>query len=56
MSKEEWETIQEVLSLDPRPAYKKDSDQVYGMSYGRWDLHFKIREDRVLLVGIAELL
>jgi len=38
-----------VLSHDPRPSYKKDSDRVYGLGFAGWDIRFTVK-DQVLRV------
>ena len=30
--------LKEVLAQDPRPQYKEESDKVYGMEFGRYDV------------------
>lgn len=42
-------TVWEVLSQDPRAAYHKKPDYVYGMSFGCYDIRFTV-EDAVLTV------
>ena len=34
--------ITEILSNDPRPSYKDDGDMEYGMSYGKYNISFKV--------------
>ncbi len=42
-------SAKEVLQQDPRAAYNKKSDYVYGMSFGGYDIRFVV-EDNVLTV------
>lgn len=42
-------TVLEVLSQDPRAAYNKKPDYVYGMSYAGYDIRFVV-ENHVLIV------
>lgn len=42
-----------VLEQDPRPSYKKDGDEEYGMTFARLEIHFKV-EDGVLTVTAVE--
>ena len=44
---EKLETLKEVLSLDPRGAYEKQPDYVYGMNFAGFDVRFKIINDVV---------
>ena len=34
--------IKEILSNDPRPSYKDDGEMEYGMSYGQYNISFKV--------------
>ena len=38
-----------VLSHDPRPSYQKDSDRIYGLSFGGFNIRFTVR-DKILTV------
>ena len=38
------EALLGVLSHDPRPAYQKDSDRVYGLTFGGYDVRFTVKE------------
>ena len=31
-----------VLSCDPRPRYQNDPDRVYGMTFARWEIRFRV--------------
>ncbi|WKT74228.1 tRNA (N6-threonylcarbamoyladenosine(37)-N6)-methyltransferase TrmO [Acinetobacter variabilis] len=44
--------LEEVLSLDPRPAYQDDQERVYGMKFADLDVRFLVRE---LSVYISEI-
>ena len=46
------ETLTGVLSLDPRPAYHRDPDRVYGFRYGDVEVRFRVKEDRVEVVDL----
>ena len=39
---EKREALLAVLANDPRPGYQKDPERKYGMSFGSWDIHFKV--------------
>ena len=43
------ETIINLLSQDPRPAYHNDPEKVYGVTYGGQNIRFKV-EDNILKV------
>lgn len=49
------ETITDLLAHDPRPSYQNDSDRIYGMSYGKHDIRFRVVGNTLTVVEIAEL-
>lgn len=42
----------ETLKHDPRPSYQNDSEKVYGMSYGEFQVKFKVNENELTIVDI----
>lgn len=46
------EEISEVLSTDPRPAYQKDPDRIYRMSYADYEVCFSVSEDCIHVSNI----
>jgi tRNA-Thr(GGU) m(6)t(6)A37 methyltransferase TsaA len=51
---ESREALQAVLADDPRPAYQKDPERIYGMPFGKQDIHFRVEEDRLIVCGITD--
>lgn len=47
---EKRESLLGVLAEDPRPAYQKDPERIYGMPFGLWDVRFRVDENGVLTV------
>ena len=41
-----------VLAQDPRPQYQHDPERVYGMSFGVWEVRFRVEEDRLEVLEI----
>ena len=41
--------LEEVLSLDPRPAYQDQPDKEYGMPFEGGEVHFRVEEDTLTL-------
>lgn len=39
------EQIEEILSLDPRPSYQSDKEKLYGLSYGGWNIRFRVDDN-----------
>ena len=48
-TKEQLAALKEALSYDPRPGYQSDPDRVYGFSYGKYDIRFRV-DGRTALV------
>jgi tRNA-Thr(GGU) m(6)t(6)A37 methyltransferase TsaA len=43
-----------VLEQDPRPTYQKDSDRVYGMTFGGYDVKFTVKDGVLTVVNVEE--
>ncbi len=53
---DDLKALRRILELDPRPQYHKDPERVYGVSFGGYDVRFKVSCEGVLeVVGIVEL-
>ena len=50
---EKRQALLEVLSHDPRPSYQKDSERVYGMEFGGFNIRFTIHEHILTVVEIT---
>ena len=50
---EKQKALMDVLSHDPRPSYQSDSDRIYGLSFGGWNIRFTV-QDSVLTVTSAD--
>ncbi len=53
LSQAQCRIIEQLLALDPRPAYQDDANRVYGMRYGQLNVLFSIAEDGVHIKSIA---
>ncbi|MCR5018319.1 MAG: tRNA (N6-threonylcarbamoyladenosine(37)-N6)-methyltransferase TrmO [Bacteroidales bacterium] len=42
-SAEQLRALEQILSLDPRPAYQDDETRTYGLAYEGYDVHFNIK-------------
>lgn len=49
------EALVEVLGLDPRPSYHDDPLREYGMSFGRFNVRFKVMGDTLTIVSVDKL-
>lgn len=46
------ETVKAVLAQDPRAAYNKQPDYIYGMSFGGYDIRFKVEEEKLFVCDV----
>ena len=46
------EALIQVLEGDPRPAYQKDPERIYGMPFAGMDVHFRVQEEVLHVCGI----
>lgn len=51
-STEEWEGLEKVLALDPRPSYHHDPSRVYGMPFAGHDVRFRVEETVLTVVEV----
>ena len=49
---EKREALLAVLANDPRPGYQKDPERKYGMSFGSWDIHFKVDGEQLQVLEV----
>ncbi len=42
----------QVLAGDPRPAYQNDENRIYKMSYADYEIHFKVKEQKLTVIEI----
>lgn len=48
------EALTGVLALDPRPSYHDDPERVYGMRFGGYEIHFRVRDGLLSVLDAAE--
>ena len=48
------ESLNKLLSNDPRPHYQNDPDRIYGMAYAGYNVKFKVIDDEVIVVEIKK--
>ncbi len=49
----ERQALQEILALDPRPAYQDTPDKVYGMIFEKRDVRFCVKDNVLTVIGVA---
>ena len=47
-------SVLEVLSLDPRAAYNKKPEYIYGMSFAGYDIRFTVRNDVLTVIEVVD--
>ena len=48
------EALLGVLAQDPRPQYQNDPERVYGMSFGGWDVKFRVKDGVLTVLSLAK--
>lgn len=46
------DALVEILREDPRPAYQKDPERIYGLPFAGMDVHFRVKGDTLTVCGI----
>lgn len=46
---EKLNVLCQILAQDPRPHYQHDENRVYGIQFGGYDVHFSVKNDKLLL-------
>ena len=54
LTEEEKRALEEILSLDPRPAYQEDPERLYGMSFGSYGVKFRVEGQRLIVCSITQ--
>lgn len=44
-----------LLEQDPRPSYQEDAERVYGMTYGAWDVRFRVKDGTLSVIEVKEV-
>ncbi|MBR6477193.1 MAG: tRNA (N6-threonylcarbamoyladenosine(37)-N6)-methyltransferase TrmO [Lachnospiraceae bacterium] len=53
LPKEKRDAAVAVLAQDPRAAYQKQPDYVYGMGFAGWDIRFTVKDGRLTVIDVA---
>lgn len=54
IDKERRQALIEVLENDPRPGYQEDPERIYGLSYGKNNIKFRVKENILTVVNVME--
>lgn len=49
------ETLITILEQDPRPSYQQDEERVYGMTYGKWEIRFRVKGTVLMVTEVEEV-
>lgn len=52
LSVEKRNALTELLARDPRPQYHNDSERIYGMEYGDFEIKFRVDENGLFIVSV----
>ena len=52
---DEKDAIIAVLSGDPRPGYQEDEEREYGLSYGSYNIRFRVSSDVLTITQVTEI-
>lgn len=50
--KEKRDAVISCLAEDPRPSYQEDGERTYSMYFAEFDIRFKVKENKLTVVGI----
>ncbi len=54
LPKDKVDGLIETLKHDPRPSYQNDSEKIYGMSYGQFQIKFKVNKKSLEILDILK--
>lgn len=52
LSPNEVTNIREILAQDPRPAYQKDPERIYGFEYAGYEIKFKVQNEKLTVCQV----
>ena len=52
LNKKILDELEQVLSLDPRPAYQNDIQRVYGMCFAELNIRFTVDENNITVIAV----
>lgn len=52
LDKTKHEILTKILELDPRPSYHSDSNRIYGMEYGEYEVKFLVKDSVLIVLDI----
>ena len=55
MTTQDKKALLEILQRDPRPQYHDDPQRIYGMSYGKFEVKFRVDKDELYLISVEKV-
>lgn len=55
MTLDQRDALADILSLDPRPAYQDDPEREYGMTYGKFNVRFRVTDGVLHVTDVTRL-
>ena len=55
LTEEAWSLVEELLALDPRPAYHGDPNRVYGMEFQGMEIQFTVADPVLTVVNVSRI-
>lgn len=52
LKNDEKSTLISILKNDPRPAYQKDPNRIYGFRFSKYEIKFKVKENDLTVIDI----
>lgn len=49
------EALKEILAKDPRPAYQRKQERIYGLTYGEYNVRFKASPHQIIVLSLEAL-
>ena len=46
------EAVKALLAQDPRPGYQNDPERVYGMTYGMYNIRFRVHDGTLYVIDV----
>lgn len=46
------QALMDILSQDPRPSYQQDNRRIYGMSFGEWNIRFRVKGTVLTVIDV----
>lgn len=50
---EKLPALRHLLAQDPRPAYQQDASRIYGLSFGEYEVKFRVAKDNLYVLAIT---